>query len=230
MPRKPRPNAPWIQIAGIRSRAEADLLLREGVLWLGFPLRLAYHAPDLKEEDATRLIRTLPADAVPVLITYLVSARETADFADRLDARAVQIHGDMPPEAFAELRRLRPDLFLIKSLIVRGRDPGPLLAAAHAFAADADAFITDTFDPATGACGATGRVHDWAVSRRLVGALDKPVILAGGLTPENVGDAVRAVHPAGVDTHTGVEDAAGGKDPARVRAFVAAARAALAGA
>ena len=88
-----------------------------------------------------------------------------------------------------------------------------------------DGFITDTYAPETGASGATGRTHDWAVSRRLVQLSPKPVILAGGLTPANVRQAIATVGPAGVDVHTGVEDASGRKDRGKVLAFVAAARA-----
>ena len=91
-----------------------------------------------------------------------------------------------------------------------------------------DAFITDTFDPVTGASGATGKTHDWEISRRIVEHSRHPVILAGGLTPENVGDAIRLVRPAGVDVHTGVEDDQGRKDRRRVEAFVTRARDAFA--
>jgi len=90
-----------------------------------------------------------------------------------------------------------------------------------------DAFITDTYDPATGACGATGRTHDWSVSRKLVELSSRPVLLAGGLTPDNIRQAIGQVRPAGVDAHTGVEGPDGRKDPALVRRFVAEARAAF---
>ena len=83
-----------------------------------------------------------------------------------------------------------------------------------------DAFITDTFDPETGASGATGRTHDWRVSRRLVELSDRPVILAGGLTPENVRKAILEVQPAGVDSHTGVEESSGRKSREKVHKFV----------
>ena len=88
--------------------------------------------------------------------------------------------------------------------------------------------LTDTYAPETGAAGATGRTHDWAVSRRLVELSPRPVILAGGLTPANVRQAIAAVRAAAVDVHTGVEDASGRKDRAKVREFVAEARAAFA--
>ena len=83
-----------------------------------------------------------------------------------------------------------------------------------------NAFITDTFDPKTAASGATGKTHDWSVSRRLVELSDRPVILAGGLTPENVKRAIQEVPPAGVDSHTGVEDSTGRKSREKVQKFL----------
>jgi len=102
-----------------------------------------------------------------------------------------------------------------------------LVTQALALAPHSDALLTDSLDPATGATGATGRTHDWEASRRLALASPRPLIMAGGLTPDNVAAAVAAVRPAGVDAHTGLEDAAGRKDPALVADFVGAARAAL---
>ena len=83
-----------------------------------------------------------------------------------------------------------------------------------------DAFITDTYNPTTGATGATGLTHDWAISRELVEYSSKPIILAGGLTPENVYEAIKYVKPTGVDSHTGVEDAEGRKDHKKVEMFL----------
>ena len=71
-------------------------------------------------------------------------------------------------------------------------------------------------------------IHDWAISRRLVELSTRPVILAGGLTAANVGPAIAAVRPAGVDVHTGVEDKNGRKDPHLVTRFVHEARRAFA--
>jgi phosphoribosylanthranilate isomerase len=75
-----------------------------------------------------------------------------------------------------------------------------------------DAFITDTFDPLTGASGATGKTHDWEISKKFVELSSKPVILAGGLNYQNVFDAILTVKPAGVDVHTSVENIDGKKD------------------
>ncbi|MEI8079976.1 MAG: phosphoribosylanthranilate isomerase [bacterium] len=218
-----------IQVAGVRDAAEARLLLACGVRWLGFPLRLAVHAPDLPEAAAAALIHELPPTAVPVLITYLDQADAILTLARFLGVRAVQLHGEIATPELAKLRVAAPELFLSKSLILRPDTARPPVEELRRFEPLVDAFITDTFDPATGAAGATGKTHDWRLSRALVAATVKPVILAGGLTPANVAAAISAVRPAGVDVHTGVEDpATGGKSPALVRAFAAQARAAFA--
>ena len=214
-----------VQIAGIADRAEADAALDAGADLLGFPLRLPVHAEDLGEEEAAALIADLPAGA-GVLITYLEKADEIRAFCRDLGVDTVQVHGAI---GTGELARLKPGLRVFKSLVVRpGDDPAVLEAEMRRCAPHVDAFITDTFDPGTGASGATGRTHDWAISRRLANLSPVPLILAGGLTPDNVYRAILEVGPAGVDSHTGVEDAGGAKDAGKMKRFVAEARRAFA--
>lgn len=223
---QPEANAPEgiVQIAGVRSLDEARMLLQAGVDWLGFPLRLEHHDEDLPDGEVSSVIAALGIGERAVLITYLERAPEIADLAARTGCRRVQLHGDI---AAADVRRLREcaeGLFLIKALVVRPGNLGALLKDAREFGPWVDAFITDSWDPRTGARGATGRTHDWEASRRIVEEAPRPVILAGGLTPGNVGCAIRRVRPAGVDAHTGVEAPDGRKDPALVGAFVGEAR------
>jgi phosphoribosylanthranilate isomerase len=232
----------FIQTAGVKSLAEARMLAACGVTHVGLPLRLPVHTPDVSEDEARDIVRGLAAagqsKAQTVLITYLVDARETLDLCRFLGVDGVQLHGRMPLPEVRRLREAAPKLFVIKSLVVgtpgqAGNETG-LLAEAQAHAPFVDAFLTDTFDPVSGASGATGLLHDWEISRRLAQALSlelaKPLILAGGLNADNVAQAVAVVRPAGVDAHTGLENAAGDKDEALVRRFVAQARAALAAA
>lgn len=217
-----------VQVAGIRDAAEARMLERCGVRYLGFPLRLAVHQEDIREEAAARIIRGLAPPVFGVLITYLDDAAEIAALAAGLGARIVQIHGDIAETELAALRATAPRLLIVKSLVVGLHREEALNAMIARLSGHVDAFITDTYDPATGASGATGVVHDWAVSRRLVQASERPVILAGGLHAANVRRAILAVRPAGVDCHTGVEDDAGRKCPEKVKAFVAEAQAGFA--
>jgi phosphoribosylanthranilate isomerase len=220
---------PLIQVAGIRDGAEADLVQECGVRYLGFPLRLPVNREDLTEAEAGAIIRSLRPPARGVLITYLDAADAIADFCRALGATMVQLHGDIAAQELARLRELEPGLTIIKSLVV-GLHPMPALERlVMELGPLVDGFLTDTYAPESGAAGATGRTHDWALSGRLVELSPRPVILAGGLTPANVRQAIAVVRPAGVDVHTGVEDASGRKDRGRMLAFVAEASAGFGG-
>jgi phosphoribosylanthranilate isomerase len=213
-----------IQVAGVIDQAEAELLVKCGVRYLGFPLRLPVHREDLSEGEAAAIIRNLRSPARAVLITYLNQAGEIVEFCRALGASVIQLHGEIDPSELRSIKERDPNVAIIKSLVIGLHPVGQLLDLVLRTALYVDAYITDTFDPKTGACGATGKTHDWAVSRQFVRCSPRPVILAGGLTPENVRDAIRAVRPAGVDAHTGLEDAFGRKSEEKVRRFVSEAQ------
>lgn len=218
-----------VQVAGIASLQEARMLLDCGVDYLGFPLHLDVHEQDVSEHDAREIIRRTGADRA-VVITYLSSARDVYDLLEALGAMTVQLHGFIEPAELATLRRARPEVTVIKSIVIRPGAALDLRELLRRFEPYVDAFITDTFDPISGASGATGNTHDWALSRRVARASTRPVILGGGLRPDNVTAAIRKVLPAAVDVHTGVEDRDGRKSKRRTEQFVRATRAAFASA
>ncbi|HEX7534760.1 MAG TPA: phosphoribosylanthranilate isomerase [Syntrophales bacterium] len=216
-----------IQIAGVADRVEAMMLVEAGVHQLGFPFGLTVHKEDMPVEDAAPIIRLLKPPASAVLITYLNTAEKILDLCKKIGTHKVQLHGAISLTEIARLKSLAPDLTIIKSLIVEDNNLAQLESSVAAFGPHCDAFITDTYDPAIGACGATGKTHDWDISRRLCDISPRPVMLAGGLNPENVCKAIAHVRPAGVDAHTGVEGPDGRKDAALIRAFVREALAAF---
>ena len=209
-----------IQVAGVLDTAEADMLIEEGVTHIGFPLRLPVNAEDTTEAEAREIIAHIGDRARCVLITYLDDWKEIVAFADYLQVTMVQLHGDVREETLKELKANRPDLDLIKSLVVSEDNFQVLIETIQSLSSYVDWFITDTFDPTTGASGATGKTHDWSVGRRLIDISEKPVIIAGGLNDANIDKAVRHLKPAGVDAHTGLENESGRKDRAKVRGFV----------
>lgn len=218
-----------IQIAGIHSAEEAHLLTRAGVHAIGIPLRLPINKEDISEDDAATLIAHAPEYPSIVGITYIDTASEASDFCHALGIRHLQLHGAISLAELAALRQLRPDIYIIKSIVIHPElhnldrhkaGVEALLQSVKQLEPFVDAFITDTFNPATGASGATGCTHDWRISARIVDAAARPVILAGGLTPENVYDAICAVKPAGVDAHTSVENSNGFKSAQRIQRFV----------
>lgn len=155
-------------------------------------------------------------DAVPPFVTVVglfvdSPAERVRAVLERTRLGLLQFHGTETPEQC----RLygRP---YVKAIRMRA---GVDLRSAERRYADAAGLVLDTFVP--GLSGGSGRAFDWTLIPR---DLAKPVILAGGLTPENVREAIRQVQPAAVDVSSGVESAKGIKDRARVAAFIAAVR------
>lgn len=207
-----------VQVAGITSVGDAMVAVEAGVDAVGVTVGLPVGAPDdLPVTKAAAIVRVLPPFVTPVLITYRSTAAEVAALLRTVGASVVQLHGGASKEEVAHLRELAPWVKVVRVVHVTGPE-----ALERALAIDdADALILDTYDPRTGRWGATGMTHDWRVSAAIARAVRLPVVLAGGLRPENVAEAVRTVRPWAVDVHTGVEDEAGRLDVGRVRAFVA---------
>jgi phosphoribosylanthranilate isomerase len=214
----------FVKICGIQSFEEASAALDCGATALGFLVGLTHRAEDgIAETKARGIVRRLPAGAEAVLVTHLRDPERAADLAASIGARTIQVHDDMTIPDLRRLRMLMPGTRLLKAVHVTGEDA---LGRALDYAPVADALVLDT--RTADRLGGTGRTHDWTISARIVSAVAPlPVYLAGGLRPENVAEAVAWVRPAGVDVNSGVEDASGRKDPARMRAFVASAMAGL---
>jgi phosphoribosylanthranilate isomerase len=158
---------------------------------------------------------------------FVNSPPETIEsIATAIGLKAVQLHGDEPPEAIAALSS-RPTI-----LARRLGDHGVAglaedLAACRAAGRLPDAVLVDAISP--GRYGGTGETVSWATLADYRNWLaDVPLILAGGLTPENVAEAIRVVRPFGVDVASGVESSPGVKDHDKIRRFVEAAREAFA--
>jgi len=209
-----------IQIAGVIDKEEAKMLMNAYVDYLGFPLRLPVHKEDLTEDDAVEVIKTISSPHKAVLITYLDNADGIIKLCTKLNVNIVQLHGKISKEELEKIKLLNPQLEIIKSLVVAKDNYSELKEMVNKLSPFVEAFITDTFDPATGAEGATGKTHDWSISKKLVEISLKPVIIAGGLNHTNVKKAILEIHPAGVDVHTGVESQNGRKDFNLVKKFV----------
>jgi phosphoribosylanthranilate isomerase len=136
--------------------------------------------------------------------------------------------GAVPPETVRALRAQLPNVAIMQAISITGPEA---IETALTYQPVADYLILDTQASDIAGIGASGQTHDWNISRQIVERVSIPVILAGGLSPENVADAIRAVRPWGVDslTRTNQPLPGGGfrKDIERVRQFVAAAQGAL---
>lgn len=216
-----------VQIYGITTAEDAALVDASGADHAGVVLDEGVDTWD--SVDATTM-RAIVAELTDVRVVALSLSSDPDRIVQTVDAvepaivhlaRAV---GHLSPDDLHGLRaRVAPVELMVTVPVVGGE------AVTHArdYAAVSDWLLLDSRDPSTGVVGATGLTHDWATSRRVVEAVDVPVVLAGGLGPDNVVEAIEAVRPAGVDseTHTSRTDDRRRKDPERVARFVGAVRA-----
>jgi phosphoribosylanthranilate isomerase len=214
----------FIQVAGIIDRQECDLLIESGINYLGFPLRLPVNKEDLSEEEAGKIIKSLVPPHYGIVISYPSTADESIELCDNLGSQIIQLHGAIEIDELHKLKLLRPNLTIIKSLVISENNADNLIDQLSRMDKYVDAYITDTFDPQSGASGATGKTHDWNISKKIITASQKPVILAGGLNPSNVYEAILSVKPAGVDVHTGIENSSGRKDRSLLLKFISEAK------
>jgi phosphoribosylanthranilate isomerase len=201
-----------IKVCGITNLADALVAVEAGADALGFNFYRRsprYIAP----LDARRIIERLPSTVLSVGV--FVNEAEPAIVASMVDEAgvgAVQLHGDES----AEYCRALQGRHVIKALRV-GSDFSPERVLEY----ETDAILLDA--ASAEAYGGTGRVIDWSVARRTREVFPK-LFLAGGLSPENVAEAIAAVKPYAVDACSGLESAPGRKDANRLRAFILAAR------
>jgi phosphoribosylanthranilate isomerase len=211
-----------VKICGVTSPAEAQLAERHGAHAIGLLVGRVHVAPDFVEPATADLIaRSLPPFVVAVLVTHLDEPEALLRLADVVACPVLQLHSDPSASALRELRRrLSPRKIVGKVSVEDER----AVARAKEIEPFVDAIVLDTLDRATDRIGGTGKVHDWSISARIASSSNVPIILAGGLTPGNVAQAIRAVKPWGVDVNSGVETSNGRKDEDRIRRFIAAVR------
>jgi len=211
-----------VKICCIRSVDEAWMAIRAGASALG----LVSHMPSGPGVIPESAIREIAASVPPPVATFLLtSLTDPADIVAqqrRCGTGVLQLCDRLAPGAHQRLRSALPGIALVQVVHVAGPEA---LEEARALAPHVDAVLLDSGNPALPVkqLGGTGRVHDWQVSLRIREQTGVPVFLAGGLTPENVAQAVRAVGPFGVDVCSGVRTG-GQLDSSKLEAFMAAAR------
>jgi phosphoribosylanthranilate isomerase len=199
-----------VKICGVTRIEDALLAAGHGAHAIG----LVFYRPSprfIEPEAAAAIVRALPPFVTPVGLFVDASEDDVRAIAARSGVRLLQFHGAESPEFCA-----RFDRPYMKAVRVR---PGvDLLQYARDFH-QAQALLLDAFQE--GLHGGTGAVFDWNLIPR---TLPLPVVLSGGLTAENVGDAIRRVRPCAVDVSSGVEARKGIKDAQKIAAFITGVR------
>ena len=206
-----------VKICGIKSENELKLALNAGADAVGFITEVPVETPrKISLDIATNLISKVPVFVTSVMVIMPEDGAHTLEMIRAAKPSAVQVHNDLD---ISELRKIKESgVKLIKTLKVsQGSEPASILKQVDALKGVADAVLLDT--AVGGKTGGTGVTHNWNVSAEVIRHSTLPVILAGGLIPENVGEAVKIVRPYAVDTASGVESN-GIKDEKKVTEFI----------
>ena len=220
-----------IKICGIRTSEEIELAARYGADAVGFITEVPVESPrNLDSDTAYSLVSEVPRCLDSVLVIMPENSARGLELIEKVRPDIVQIHSKLPLSEL-ELIKEKTNIPIIKTLYVAERDETSVEKLENSTlvfdlleqvslleeTAVVDAILLDT--DKSGKPGGTGCVHDWILSRRIVDETRLPIILAGGLKPENVQEAIRAVSPYAVDTASGVE-ASGKKDSLKIKSFI----------
>jgi len=214
----------WTKICGTTSLADANIAVAAGADAVGFIF--APSPRQIPPDAAAGIIEALPAKIAKIGVTVNQSPDELARLVENVGLTGIQLQGDELGEELHAYRSALRSRMIIKTLHVQ-----QLLAAGDEYldeylrAAECiDAVLLDSGTP--GQRGGTGTTFGWNAVAPLVSRIKQrlPVIVAGGLTPENVGNAIQVFAPWGVDVVSGVESQPGRKEEAKVRGFVSAVR------
>jgi len=212
-----------VQIFEVQTPEEAAALAGLGVDHIGVLVGDGAFPRELSIARTSAIFTAVPAGKKRVALSLSANLEEVIRVVAETRPDIVQVQAEIDfSVAMTRVLKMRyPQIPIMRAIPVIDETS---IAIAASYKGVADFLLLDSYDPGTRQFGALGRVHDWSLSRRIVDEVGIPVILAGGLGPENVAAAIAAVRPAGVDSKTKTDRPDGGsKDLAKVEAFVAAA-------
>ena len=207
-----------IQVAGITSVKEALLCVECGVNIIGLLVGQKHKSNQFISKELAKTIKMhLPEEIKTTLITHLEGAGEIVKIAKFVDVDYIQLHSSIDEESVLKIKQALPDKKIIR--LIHIAEDGTVLTDYLKMKV-VDFYFTDSRNEKTGQVGGTGLVHNFETDRKLVSTLNKPVFIAGGLTPENVGEVIKLCHPFGVDVNSGCKGANGLTDEKKMREFV----------
>lgn len=214
----------WIKICGTTNYEDALLAWEAGADAIGFIFveqSSRYITPESAHKISNELAR--PVERIGVVADWTTD--QMVDLVCTCSLSGLQLHGNESPKVVRELRNELPMERLGKTLHVNSA--GPLIEKVRQYQnCGLDNLLLDSAVSVSGKSGGTGTSFDWtmASSALLCSGNKLPIIIAGGLTPQNVGDAIDLFHPFGVDVASSIERERGKKDPDKLRGFIHAVR------
>lgn len=207
-----------VKLCGMTREGDVRAALEAGADAVGFIVGFPSSPRNISLGRASHLMELVPPFVDTVLVTTSTIVRDEVSELRKMRMNDIQLYGDSSPEAIRTVLGVR----VIKPYLLRSDDPLDAAAKVAGF----DALLTDTYTD--GMQGGTGRVSDWNLCLKVREKIAPiPMILSGGLTPENVAEAIQQVRPFAVDASSGVELSPGIKDHNKIREFIARIREAV---
>jgi phosphoribosylanthranilate isomerase len=213
----------WVKICATTNLRDAQASLAAGADALGFIF--APSSRQIEIDQAAEIISSLADDIEKIGVFVNQTPAEVAEVAEQTGLTGIQLHGDEPADQMEQYRQALAQRKIIKTLQARELLSAPDSLDGYLRSRQSiDAILLDAGSPTQR--GGTGQPFDWAAAAPIVVKVraQMPVIIAGGLNPGNVAEAIRLFAPWGVDVVSGVERETGRKDEAKLRSFVGAVR------
>ena len=208
-----------VKICGLTNLNDALAAISYGADAVGFLVGQVHHSTGhfISQGRASEIVSQLPPFCSTVLVTHLARPADVISAAKIAKVSTIQLHGETTPKEAEEIKHQLPYAKIYRAIHVFDDQA---VEDAQRYRGFVDGVILDTAIKETGQVGGTGRTHDWKVSRKIVETVSLPVILAGGLNPQNVLQAIETVHPFAVDVNSGVSNRDGTKDHQKLRLFI----------
>jgi len=204
-----------IKVCGIQNEFEALGAVEAGANTIGMLLGVPEFVADkITTKKALEIVNSVPQGIRTVMVTHLLDINKIVEIAEYTGVSAIQVHNDLSIEGMKRLRDILPNLELIKAIHVIDSSA---VQQAKEYEPFSDMILLDTKSGSR--FGGTGKTHDWNISQKIVSEVNIPLILAGGLNPGNIVEAVKKVMPFGIDANSGLEHVDGSKDFEKIRIF-----------
>ncbi len=200
-----------VKICGIKTETDVYAVIKAGADAAGLLVGQVHASTDfILPSTAARLAELLTPYITPVIVTHLADADGILDIVKKTDVITLQLHGGSTLDDVKKICDALPKngKIIYAVHVIKGS----MVPALEEFYPFIDAILLDSYNMVTGQVGGTGQVHDWERSAEIVKDSPVPVILAGGLNPDNVAEAVRMVKPYGVDANSGLKNPDGSRN------------------
>jgi len=212
-----------VKICGIKEDKDIKAIIGSDVDAVGFLVGQVHPSPDfILASTAGRLAKLLPPYITPVIVTHLDDVDEIMAIVEKTGITTIQLYGNNSLEDVKKLKDILPvsSKLIFAVHIIDDKCSVDIMEYIRYI----DSIIIDSFNEEKSQVGGTGLTHNWNISAKLVEELPIPIILAGGLNPDNVEKAIRLVKPYGVDANSGLRNAEGSQDCDLCKRFVAKAK------